>query len=183
MRASRLAPVSMCAREMASTPSRENPVSCVCRSLISATVLMKLQSPISNAESGAQLRPAHPMYQLPDRSFHFELDQPVQLDRVLERKLFGDRLDEPVDDHAHRLVLAEAAAHQVEDLLFRNLGDSGLMTDRGSLFLDFDVGIGVGLAGLVQEQRVTDNVAADLLGPLVDLHQTAVGRAASPLRD
>ena len=31
---------------------------------------------------------------LADRAFHLELDQAVQLDRVLQRQLLGDRLDE-----------------------------------------------------------------------------------------
>ena len=89
-----------------------------CRSLTSAIVLMDMRSPISECASARHsCAPLVPMRRLPDRSFHLELDQPVQLDRVFQRQLLGDRLDEAVDDHAHRLVLGEAAALQVEDLL------------------------------------------------------------------
>src|SRR5437899_1239413 len=38
---------------------------------------------------------------------HFELDEPVQLDGVLHRKLLRDRLDEAVHDHGSRLLLRQ----------------------------------------------------------------------------
>jgi hypothetical protein len=45
-------------------------------------------------------RPALPPGRsLPDRAFHLELDEPVELHGVLHRELPGDRLDEAVDDH------------------------------------------------------------------------------------
>src|SRR5262252_1558839 len=50
---------------------------------------------------------------LANRPFHLELDQPVHLDRVLERELLRDRLHEPGDDHGARLRLRETARHQV----------------------------------------------------------------------
>src|SRR3712207_324193 len=34
---------------------------------------------------------------LADRTFHLQLDQSLQLDRVLQRELLGDRLDKAVD--------------------------------------------------------------------------------------
>src|SRR5437867_3612375 len=54
---------------------------------------------------------------LADGPRHLELHQAVQLDRVFHRQLFGDWLDEAVDDHVRRLSLGQAAAHQVEQLL------------------------------------------------------------------
>src|SRR3954451_22964987 len=48
---------------------------------------------------------------LADRTFHLELDEPVELQRVLHRQLARDRLDETANDHRHRLVLGHAAAH------------------------------------------------------------------------
>src|SRR6202166_2308390 len=47
------------------------------------------------------------------RALHLELDEAVQLHRVLERKLLGERLDEAVDDHRLGLGARDAAAHQV----------------------------------------------------------------------
>ena len=51
---------------------------------------------------------------LPDRSFHLQLDQPVQLDCVLERQLFSDRFDKSADDHGHRFFFRDATAGKVE---------------------------------------------------------------------
>src|SRR3712207_3415859 len=62
---------------------------------------------------------------LTDRSFHLELDQAVELDRVLERELLGDRLDKAVDDHRHCFLFRQAAAHEVEELVFADLRDRG----------------------------------------------------------
>src|SRR5688572_12045923 len=45
-----------------------------------------------------------------DRTLHLQLDQPAPLHRVLHGQRAGDGLDEAVDDHAHRLLLGEAAA-------------------------------------------------------------------------
>src|SRR5437867_10915338 len=52
-----------------------------------------------------------------DRALHLELDQTVHLDRVLERELLRDRLDEAGHDHRGRLRLRQAARHEVEELL------------------------------------------------------------------
>ena len=55
-------------------------------------------------EEGAEQARA-PDELLPDGSFHLELDEPVQLHRVLHGKLPGDRFDEAVDDHGGGLGL------------------------------------------------------------------------------
>ena len=44
------------------------------------------------------------------RAFHLQLDEPVQLHRVLQRDLLGDRLHEAVDHHGRGLVLGEHIA-------------------------------------------------------------------------
>src|SRR3712207_7001660 len=46
-----------------------------------------------------------------------------------QRQLLGDRLDEAVDDHAHRVGLGDAPALQVEDLLLGHLRDGRLVAD------------------------------------------------------
>src|ERR687897_168463 len=66
------------------------------------------------------------MERLANRSFHVELDEPAQLDRVLHRQRLHDRLDEAVDDHGRRLLLGEPPAHQIEDLVLTDLRDRGL---------------------------------------------------------
>src|SRR5438552_11827073 len=60
---------------------------------------------------------------LADRAFHLELDETVELDGVLHRKLLGDRLDEPANDHRRRLGLRNAAALQIEELLVADARD------------------------------------------------------------
>src|SRR5258708_38578899 len=54
-------------------------------------------------------------------TFHLALDEPVQLHRVLEGKLFVVGVDEAVDDHRLGLVARDAAADDIEELLFGDL--------------------------------------------------------------
>src|SRR4051794_9321254 len=89
-------------------------------------------------------------------AFHLQLDQPVHLDRVLERQLLGDRLDEARDDHGARLRLREAARHEVEELLLADLRDGRLMPDVDLVLVDPDGRVGVGARVLVEDQRVAD---------------------------
>ena len=56
-----------------------------------------------------------------NRAFHVEFDQARELDRVLHRKRLGDRLDEAVHDHRGGLLLGEAAALEVEELVLADL--------------------------------------------------------------
>lgn len=56
-----------------------------------------------------------------DRSFHLQLDQTVHLDGVLHGQLLDERLNEPGHDHRARFGFGQAAAHQIEQLIFRNL--------------------------------------------------------------
>src|SRR5215218_6796447 len=65
----------------------------------------------------ASQEPAQRRRALADGAFHLELDQPVHLDRVLQRQLLRDRLDEAGDDHRRSLGLGETARHEVEELL------------------------------------------------------------------
>src|SRR5947209_7805284 len=91
---------------------------------------------------------------LADRTLHLQLDETRPLDRVLHRQGAGDRLDEAVDDHAHGLLLGEAAAHQVEELVVADLGDGGLVADLGVLLPHLHVGHGGGDAVLVEQTCV-----------------------------
>src|SRR5260370_27984536 len=62
-------------------------------------------------------------------TFHLELDEPVQLHRVLEGKLFGEGLDEAADDPRLGLVARDPAAHEIEELLSRDLPPPPLLAD------------------------------------------------------
>src|SRR5579862_9026951 len=66
---------------------------------------------------------------LTDRAFHLKLDEAVEFDGIFHRQFLGDRLDETVDDHGIGVVLAQTAAHEVEQLLLTDLRDGGLVAD------------------------------------------------------
>src|SRR5690606_35799458 len=82
---------------------------------------------------------------------------------------------EAVDDHRHRVLLADAAAAAIEQLVFADLGGRGLVLDGGGGMPDLDVGEGVRAALLADQQRVALGVVARALGAAVDLDQAAVG--------
>src|SRR5215216_6183305 len=120
---------------------------------------------------------------LTDRAFHLQLDQAVQLDGVLERKLLGYRLDEAVYDHRYGLFLGEPAAHEVEELVFTDLRDGGLVLGVDLLLLDLDVRIRVRSRVLVKQERVALDPALGVVASLVNLQESAVGAPARPLGD
>src|SRR4051812_29333564 len=107
-------------------------------------------------------------------ALHLELDQAVHLDGVLHRELLDDRLDEPVDDQLRRLVLRDAARHQVEELLLADLRHRRLMADVDVVLADADRRVGVRTRALVEQQRVADHLRARAVRALGDLQQAAV---------
>src|SRR5215203_570076 len=120
---------------------------------------------------------------LTDRAFHLQLDQAVQLDGVLERQLLGYRLDKAVDDHRYGLFLGEPAAHEVEELVFADLGDCCLVLGVDLLLLDLDVRICVRTRVLVQQERVALDPALGVVAALVHLQEPSVGAPARSLGD
>src|SRR3954451_20226426 len=118
-----------------------------------------------------------------DRTLHLQLDQPVELQRVLHRQLPGDRLDEAADDHRHRLVLAQPAAHQVEQLVVAHLGHGRLVSHRHVVLADVDIGVGVRAADLVHQQRVALHHRGGVMCALLDLDQPTVGGAPAAAGD
>src|SRR5581483_3259484 len=92
--------------------------------------------------------------ELSDGAFHLQLDEAVQLDRVLHRQLLHDRLDEAVDDHLRGIDLAQPAALQVEELVLTDLRDRGLVADVHLLLLDLHQRVRVGARLLVEQQRI-----------------------------
>ena len=63
-----------------------------------------------------------------------------------------------------RLVLGQAAAHQVEDLVRADLPDRGLVGHRRVVFLDVDVRVRVAAALVVEHQRVAADAGDDVRG-------------------
>src|SRR5262245_25711867 len=76
---------------------------------------------------------------LADRAFHLELDQAVELHRVLHRELAGDGLDEPVHDHRGGLCFGQTSAHEIEELVVAHLRHRRLVPKGGCFVLDLDV--------------------------------------------
>src|SRR5689334_16038261 len=111
---------------------------------------------------------------LANGALHLQLDQPVELEGVLHRQLAGDRLDEAAHDHRHRLVVGQAAAHQVEQLVLADLADRGLVPHRDVVLTHVDVRVGVAPADGVDEERVALHVGLAAVRALLHLHETAV---------
>src|SRR5215203_1945025 len=120
---------------------------------------------------------------LTDRAFHLKLDQAVQFDGVLQRKLLRNGLDEAVHDHRYGLLLGEPAAREVEELVFPDLGDGCLVLGVDLLLLDLDVRIRVRPRVLVQQERVALDSALGVVAALVNLQKPAVRAPARPLGD
>src|SRR6266480_6526946 len=110
---------------------------------------------------------------------HLQLDQAVQLNRVLHGKLLGNRLNEAVDDQRVGLRLIEATAHQVEELVVTDLGDSCLVADLGLVLFDANGWIGIGASMLIEQERVTANTRLGVVRPPVDADQTAIRGSTS----
>jgi hypothetical protein len=83
------------------------------------------------------------LFKLSDRAFHLKLDQAVHFDGIFHRKFPDERLNEAGDNHRDGLLLAHASAHQVEQLLFSDLGDGSLVADGHILFIDLDIRISI----------------------------------------
>src|SRR5215210_3087270 len=135
------------------------------------------------ASSALSLLPNPYSLPLPDRALHLQLDQSVQLDRVLERQFLGDGLDEAVDDHGHGLLFGEPATHEVEELVLADLRDGCLVLRVDLLLLDLDVRISVRPRVLVEKQRVALDPALGVDSALVYLEEPAVRAPARPPGD
>ena len=98
-----------------------------------------------------------PISALTYAAFHLQLDQAIHFDRVLHWKLFHQRLDEAVNDHRAGLGLGKPATHQVEQLLFTDAANTGLVAHRNILFADFDVRIRIATTFRVQNQSITND--------------------------
>src|SRR5262245_44780838 len=114
-----------------------------------------------------------------DRAFHLQLDEAVELDRVLHRPLLREGLDEAVDDEERRLLLREPAALEVEELLLADLADGRLVLDGDLVLVDLHRRVGVRAGLLVEEERVALDVDLAARSAVVDLHEPAVAAASA----
>ena len=112
---------------------------------------------------------------------HLQLDQPIQLNRVLHGEFLRDRLDEAVDDQRIGLGLIQASAHQVEELVVTDLRDGRLVADLGLVLFDANGGIGIGARMLIEQERVTADTGLGVVRTPVDADQTAIRGSTSPV--
>src|SRR5688572_27506254 len=110
-----------------------------------------------------------------DRAFERDFQQLLRFHREFHRQLAEDGLAEAVDDHRHRVLLGDAAAAAVEQLVVADLRRGGFVFDDRRRVFHFDVRIGVRAAALADEQRVALRVVARAFGAALDLYQAAIG--------
>ena len=120
---------------------------------------------------------------LADRALHLQFDQAVEFDGVLHREFPDDRLDKTCDDHCGCLLLGEATAHEIEELVVTDLGHGGLVPDLGVGLFDLHVGVGVRATLVVEDQRITTNEGLHVLRTALDPHEAAITTAAAVLGD
>ena len=80
---------------------------------------------------------------LADRAFHLDLNEAVHLDRIFQRELFDDRLDEAGDDHRGGFGLRQSARHQIKELFVPDLRDGRFVADFNLVLVDPHVRIRV----------------------------------------
>src|SRR2546426_1546005 len=114
---------------------------------------------------------------------HLQLDQAVQLNRVLHGEFLGNRFNKAVDDQRVSLGLIQATAHQVEELVVTDLRDGRLVTDLGLVLFDANGWIGIGARKLIEQERVTAHMGLGVVRTPVDADQAAIRGSTSPLRD
>ena len=123
------------------------------------------------------------LWSLPDGAFKLNLNQTIHFKCVFHRQFFHQRFQEAVDNHGVGGIFVQAAAHQIEKLVFANLADRRFMTHLDVLCVNFDGGVGVGTAFVIQQERITDHVALAVVCAFCDFQQTAIATAPAILAD
>src|SRR3954452_1314242 len=100
---------------------------------------------------------------LPDRAFHLQLDQPLELYAVFHWELPDEIVDEPVHAQAHRLRLAQTALLHIENLLRANLADAAFVLQGVTSAAPGDHRISIRARRRVDEQRVALGVVFTIL--------------------
>src|SRR5436305_14261967 len=109
-------------------------------------------------ETGSAFPRTNRGYSLAHTTRHLQLDQTVQLNRVLHGEFLGDRLNEAVDDQRVSFGLIQATAHQVEELVVTNLRDGRLVADLSQALFATHSGIGIGASLLIDQERATTDM-------------------------
>src|SRR5689334_5790728 len=110
---------------------------------------------------GAEARGSDPDTQWSaDASFECYSQQLLRFQRELHRQLLEYFLAEAADNHAHRLLRAEAALLQIEDLVFTDLRRRRFVLDDRAVVRDLDVRERVRAAAIADEHRVALGVVA-----------------------
>src|SRR6266699_3091010 len=112
---------------------------------------------------------------------HLQLDQAVQLHRVLHGEFLGDRLNEAVHDQRISFGLIQSTAHQVEELVVTDFRDGRLVTDFGLVLFDTNGWIGIGAGILIQQERVTTYARFCVVRTRIDTNQTTIRGSTSSL--
>src|SRR5207253_9337834 len=113
------------------------------------------------------------------RAFHFELDQTLELDRILHRKLADEIVNKSVNAQAHGLRFTQAALLHVKDLVGRDLRYAGLVLNGVAGAADGDGGVGVSARSGVDEQGVALGIVLAILEMLRHVDESAISGAAS----
>src|SRR5947208_472036 len=121
--------------------------------------------------------------ELADRAFHFELDQTLELDRILHRKLADEIVDESVHTQTHGLRFTQAALLHIKDLLGRNLRHAGLVLNGIAGAADRDRGVSICARGGVDKEGVTLSVVSAILEMLRHMYKSSISGAAGADRD
>ncbi len=116
-------------------------------------------------------------------AFHFEFDEAVEFDRVLDWEFLRDGFDEPAHDHLFRVVVVQSAALEVEHVLVADFTDRCLVGDVHAIFVDFHVRHGVRRGFVVEHQRVTFDRRGRIHRAVADVDEAAVVRATAVLAD
>src|SRR6266571_3764733 len=79
---------------------------------------------------------------LADSAFHFHLDEPVKLDRILHWQYSGEWFHESGDYHAEGLCFGQPSGHEVEQLILVDPSNGCFVGYCRVVLVDFHVGVG-----------------------------------------
>src|SRR5438874_247482 len=116
-----------------------------------------------------------------NRTFHFKINQPLQLDRVFHGELASEIIDKTIHTQAHRLSFGQPALLHIKDLLSTHFGHAGLMLDRMSIAANRYRWISIRATIGVNQQCVTLRIVFATLEVFRNMDDPAIG--APPLTD
>src|SRR5690348_3128259 len=115
----------------------------------------------------------------PNRTFERDFQQLLGFHREFHRQFAEHLLAEAVDDHRHRIFLADTARAAVEQLVVGNLRSRSFVLDDRSGVLHFHVREGVRTALLADQDGIAAGVVARVHRALLHLDQSAIAVLAA----